>query len=233
MRIPKKVSGFTLIELLTVIAIIGILAAILIPVVGRVRDSARTAKCVSNIRTTTTAMISHIEDHGGWLRTMSGGDTVNLWTRTLAAEGYFELRTGGVPSESILCPSGEYRNPAHHFDAYGLNMFDTVGNKDRPEGSSTSFYYRNFNDPDINPSRYILMGDSIRGAPSYRQIFRLASNVATNDGSLAMRHNGKANIGFLDGHVELVGPERVRTFEPELLSGRDELGNDIEFPDPY
>lgn len=43
-------QAFTLIELLTVIAIIGILAAILIPVVGAVRESARSAQCVSNLR---------------------------------------------------------------------------------------------------------------------------------------------------------------------------------------
>src|SRR5690625_702237 len=35
-----KKSGFTLVELLTVIAIIGVLAAILVPVVGKVRESA-------------------------------------------------------------------------------------------------------------------------------------------------------------------------------------------------
>ena len=43
-------SGFTLIELLTVIAIIAILAAILIPVVGSVRASARSSVCQSNLR---------------------------------------------------------------------------------------------------------------------------------------------------------------------------------------
>ena len=42
--------AFTLIELLTVIAIIGILAAILIPTVGAVRVQAKQATCVSNLR---------------------------------------------------------------------------------------------------------------------------------------------------------------------------------------
>jgi len=48
--VPHRRGAFTLIELLTVIAIIGILAAILIPVVGLVRDKARGARCVSNLR---------------------------------------------------------------------------------------------------------------------------------------------------------------------------------------
>lgn len=47
---PRAVRGFTLIELLTVIAIIGVLAGILIPVVNRVRETARASVCVSTLR---------------------------------------------------------------------------------------------------------------------------------------------------------------------------------------
>ncbi len=48
--VPAHRAAFSLIELLVVIAIIAILAAFLFPVFGRVRESARQATCINNMR---------------------------------------------------------------------------------------------------------------------------------------------------------------------------------------
>ena len=66
----SKRSGFTLIELLTVIAIIGILAAILIPAVGKVREVANKSKSSSNMRSIAVSYATY-STSGGRVRTLT------------------------------------------------------------------------------------------------------------------------------------------------------------------
>ncbi|HLS28658.1 MAG TPA: type II secretion system protein [Opitutales bacterium] len=63
MKHIKSKQGFTLIELLTVIAIIGILASILIPTVGKVREQARRTVDGNNIRQIGTAALIYANDN--------------------------------------------------------------------------------------------------------------------------------------------------------------------------
>lgn len=60
---PRRSPGFTLIELLTVIAIIGVLAGILIPIVSKARASADAARCISNLRQVGAANIAYANDN--------------------------------------------------------------------------------------------------------------------------------------------------------------------------
>lgn len=62
--VPQR-RGFTLIELLVVIAIIALLIGILLPALGRARETARDIRCRSNIRQITTALMVYATDYNG------------------------------------------------------------------------------------------------------------------------------------------------------------------------
>lgn len=60
-RAPRR--AFTLVELLAVIAIVGVLSAIIIAVVGSVRDSARKSTLASNLRSVATGLHLYASDN--------------------------------------------------------------------------------------------------------------------------------------------------------------------------
>ncbi len=77
-RPATRSDAFTLIELLTVIAIIGILAAIIIPTVGSVRNKAKSLKCTQQLRTWGQAVRVFTNDNKGDIAlTMNVGTPTN------------------------------------------------------------------------------------------------------------------------------------------------------------
>jgi prepilin-type N-terminal cleavage/methylation domain-containing protein len=68
----KPRRAFTLIELLGVIAIIAILAALLLPVLGRAKAAAQGVRCTANLQQLITAWSLYGDDHEGQFPGLSG-----------------------------------------------------------------------------------------------------------------------------------------------------------------
>src|SRR4051794_30856239 len=64
-RRRRAAAGFSLVELLTVIGIIALLLALLMPALSEARRNAQAVQCASNLRQLTTAMISYATEFRG------------------------------------------------------------------------------------------------------------------------------------------------------------------------
>lgn len=66
LRSKPRRSGFTLTELLVVIAVIGILAALLMPALANAKAKANSIKCLNNLRQVELALVMYAGDHDGY-----------------------------------------------------------------------------------------------------------------------------------------------------------------------
>src|SRR5262245_3010040 len=71
-RLPTRFA-ITLAELLVVVAVIGIMIAILLPTLARAREAANRAKCLSNVRQIGLALLAYTGENRGWFPAASMG----------------------------------------------------------------------------------------------------------------------------------------------------------------
>ncbi|HYE18184.1 MAG TPA: prepilin-type N-terminal cleavage/methylation domain-containing protein [Tepidisphaeraceae bacterium] len=108
-----RAAAFTLVELLVVIGIIALLISILLPVLGKARDSANRTACLSNLRQVGMAFMMYTGDN----------------------KGYFPYNTSYARSGSRLAGGGAGGYPP----AYGTNLVKNFDFVDPGAGSGTDY----------------------------------------------------------------------------------------------
>src|SRR5690606_5518786 len=107
--------AFSLLEILAAVAIIGTLAAVLVPAVSRIREDATRATCMSNLRQLGLGLRSYAQDNKGLLPLSMNADPLNpsnqvSWQILVQRELNVDFPKAGQKSV-FICPAARKTYP--------------------------------------------------------------------------------------------------------------------------
>ena len=195
-RSMRGAGAFTLIELLCVIAIIGVLAALLLPALSAARSKAKRVQCVNHLRQTGIAFQGFAQDHNGLFPMsvpVSAGGSLEFARNAYGVVGefYFSFRHFQVMSNDLVTPlvvhcPADPRVPAANFAVLKNDSISYFVGISAVPASSESILAgdRNLTNDWLGPATLLRFGpnNSLRWT--------------------AELHQFKGNLLFADGRVE-------------------------------
>ncbi len=134
-RLRRRHGAFTLLELFTVLAVIGILATMLIPVYAGMQARAQRVQCIANLHSLYIAADLRLQRNGSWPQIARGGDPADFANSWIAALSIF-----GPTRQTWICPTMQslLHNPDYN----------------QPRNARLDYIPMSFDDKQITPHRW-------------------------------------------------------------------------------
>src|SRR6266568_2584138 len=230
-------GGFTLLELLAVIVIVTVLAALLLPALGKAREQGRASVCRSNMRQIALAMTLYADDNMDYLPWpgdvdrnwqpdwVFGGqaDTFparpELWKGSgfgLHAEsGSIFSYASGLPRvlphrDSYLGTFRIYRCPSTGPLGEALRVNFSMNEELDPTTDLTTAFPEGVKIANVvGPTQKILL---VNEDPATMRNASFKPQGTSLNGRFVV-HDGRVNVGFIDGHLEAMRDRKVRDIQ--------------------
>ncbi|HUW58516.1 MAG TPA: prepilin-type N-terminal cleavage/methylation domain-containing protein [Planctomycetota bacterium] len=233
--------GLSLLEVLVVVVVIGILAALTLPVFSRARARAIQAVCQNHLKQISVAVQLYLQyndntyfphevetDEGtlyyyGLERLLPDGEGVSLDVTRGYLFSYYSLVSGVGSCPAFKATSREGTRQKGATLGFGYNRFGVAGRK------ATCI---------ANPENIVLFADCAHvvseGGPLVRARGRFVVEewdyVSPSEFTIHFRHAGQANVLFCDGHVESREPRKILSVLPKAQVGMiNDLGDTALF----
>ena len=213
-------NAFTLIELLVVVAIIAILAALLLPALGRAKEAGKRAVCQSNLRQLGLIMVTYAGDRSDailpsdpWDPTFADypeGPYRRPWLGLLYSKNYL------TSLDVMFCPSSRVRgqaDPATPYTFYHPKklIYASYGYNPYAFGILSTDTWRKFSDVRQPARTYWAADNTDRPFGSGLGGNYFFGDNYSNPGltPFTWRHGDGYNVLFIDGHVEYLSYKEI------------------------
>lgn len=195
----RKAGAFSLVELLVVVAILALMASVLLPALAHAQDKARATQCLSNLRQWNVALSLYLYENEDYIPRRGQGvqplflidrpeDWFNALPPMIDLPRYQSLATNAaIPQPEdrtiFVCPKAKPAG-ASNFLSYAMNIYVSPWIRPMPHRL----------DEIPQPGAVAFLADGPGGYSS--------TVPSAKPYSVQARHVERANVAFLDGHVQ-------------------------------